>query len=315
MSFDETESIELYKDYSYIMYILCDKTASFYSKIKNIINIPIVICSTGLSILNTTNFDENMIKNISICLNLLIAVSVAILNLFKITEKEFSFKSHSMNFLKLYNKINTELAKSKTILTKIDIMSIINEYNLLCEYITFHIPSRIRKEIRENYKNYKLPIMVINNNKNRKLSLSYYYNILLRKKKEPKSPTSTLSTHSTTSEQIIINRIPSSSYIDIERLNNNISPIQSIISEFSNNSPIAIIRGPLIVENNSPFIKKPKPNKIKKTNEIINNVPFENINISKSLSINKNEIEYKEYSNNSNIERINKLKNISHTFT
>jgi hypothetical protein len=164
------EEIDAYKDYTFIMYTLCDKTASFYSKIKNVINIPIVICSTGLSILNTTSFDQDtdrfiFISYLGIVLNLLIAMSVATLNVFKITEKEFSFKSHSMNFLKLHNKINAEIAKCKTIMIDIDILSIINEYNLLCEYITFHIPSRIRRDIQKHYPYHKMPILLTNTKK------------------------------------------------------------------------------------------------------------------------------------------------------
>ncbi len=280
MSFDNSiETIEIYKDYTYIMYILCDKTASFYSKIKNIINIPIVICSTALSILNTTNFDDNIIKNVSMSFNLLIALSVAMLSLFKITEKEFSFKTHSSNFLKLHNKINIELAKSKTILSEIEVLPIINEYNLLCEYIIFHIPSRIRKDIKENYNNYKLPTLVTNNNKisiKKKSTLAYYYNILLRKTKEPKSPANT---SSTTSENFTIHQVPSLTDIHIVA-----SPIQSVISEYSNSSPIAIIRGPLIAEiddRKSPFYT----------------------------------LDYNTSNHTSNLmKRIHKLKKISHTF-
>lgn len=244
MSFDDVESIEIYKDYTYIMYILCDKTSAFYSKIKNIISIPIVICSTGLSILNTTNFNEEIIRYISIGFNLLIALSVAILNLYKIPEKEFSFKSNAMSFLKLHNHINGELAKSKTLLTTIDVVSIINEYNMLCEYIVFHIPSRIRKDITINYQNYKLPLLVTNNNKmisKKKFLFGYYF--------KQKSP---INSNDTTSEKINIYITP-----DINNINNNtVSPIRSVLSEFSNSSPL-----PRINDNN--YIIKNKPLNIK----------------------------------------------------
>lgn len=184
----ENDSVDAYKDYTYIMYVLCDKTASFYSKIKNIINIPIVVCSTGLSILNTINFSDNVdkmliISYISTAFNLLIALSIAVLNIYKIPEKEFSFKSHSMNFLKLHNKINAEITKSKTVMINIDIVSIINEFNLLCEYITFHIPSHIRKDIQKNYPSYKFPLLLTNNTKEpdvRKTTLSKYLKKMMK---------------------------------------------------------------------------------------------------------------------------------------
>jgi hypothetical protein len=170
-----TEDLDVYKDYTYIMYIICDKTASFYSKIKNVINIPIVICSTCLSIVNTTELDQDlqkilMVRYVSIGFNLLIALSIAILNLYKITEKEYAFKSQAMCFLKLYNKLDAESTKSKTLMTEIDILSIVNEYNLLCEYITFHIPSHIRRQIEKKYAGCKFPFLLINT-KQRKPSL------------------------------------------------------------------------------------------------------------------------------------------------
>ncbi len=228
------------------MYILCNKTASFYSKIKNIINIPIVVCSTALSILNTTDFINHtdmipITRNISIGCNLLIAVTVAILNLFKITEKEYSFKTHSDNFLLLHNKITTEIAKSKTIHTKIDILRIIDEYNLYCEKISFHIPSRIRKHIIKDYNNYKLPLLLINNNKknNKKyIKMTYFFNMF---KKLPKSPSTTTS-YTTTHEVYNISRSSSLSSINIihdeyipKSYQNVLSPIQSF-----NGSPFSV---------------------------------------------------------------------------
>ena len=252
MSFDSyNESIEVYKDYSYIMYILCDKTAAFYSKIKNIINIPIVICSTSLSILNTADFINNtdlitITRNISIGFNLLIAISVAILNLFKITEKEYSFKIHSEQFLQLNNKINTEIAKSKTIHTKVDIMSIINEYNIYCEMISFHIPSTIRKRITKKYANYKLPLMLINNKKelNKKHNkMLYFFNIFKKKHNTPKTPTTSTS-YTTSSEVYNINRSRSSSLSSINIINDEYIPkvYQHVLSPIHslNDSPCSV---------------------------------------------------------------------------
>jgi hypothetical protein len=272
MSFDSYhESIEVYKDYTYIMYILCDKTASFYSKIKNIINIPIVLCSTALSILNTTEFINNtdmipITRNISIACNLLIAISVAILNLYKITEKEFAFRSHSESFLQLHNKINAEIAKSKTIHTKIDILRIINEYNLYSEQLAFHVPTRIRKYIVKNYGNYKLPLSLTNNNKKLQhfSKMAMFYNILKKQHKRPKSHTVTTNTSYTTTsndESVQFSRSSSLSSINIQddvyyvakTFHNPLSPIQSHnVSPFSvfdelRNSPVKQLRMPAIL--------------------------------------------------------------------
>lgn len=176
---EESESIETYRDYTYIMYIMCDKTASYYSKIKNTINIPIVCCSAGLSMMNTYSGNEQAstsIRNIGVVLNLLIAVSIGILNMYKITEKEFFFSSQAVKFLKTYNKVNIEIAKSKTKFEKIDLISIITEYNILCEHIQFHIPSHIRKRILNTYKKYKMPFLLTNTKKEKKKFWNYFTN-------------------------------------------------------------------------------------------------------------------------------------------
>jgi len=156
------------------MYVLCDKTASFYSKIKNIINIPIIVCSSILSIINSTDSNNdinklNIIRNIGIAFNLLIAISIAMLNFYKFTEKEFSFRVHATNFLKLNNKINAEIVRNNnnndSSQSQIEILNIIYEYNNISENIVFHFPSRIKKYVIKNYKNYKMPSLVENNNK------------------------------------------------------------------------------------------------------------------------------------------------------
>lgn len=179
----QIEMIETYNDFSYIMYIICEMTASYYSRIKNIVNIPIIICSTGLSILNTTEFSDStfdkvvVIRNCGIAFNLLIALSIAILNAYKITEKEFSFKTHSVNFLKIHNKINIDLAKCKTTMSHVDILDIVKEYNMLCESLCFHIPSHIQRFVKHNYRNYKQPFMISQPKKGRRASIiSYYFN-------------------------------------------------------------------------------------------------------------------------------------------
>ncbi len=160
------DSTETYRDYTYIMYILCYQTSLYYSRIKNIINIPILICSTCLSIINTPEFNNDMekmmiVKYVSTAFNLVIALLVAMLNLYKITEKEFSFQSHASNFLKLHNRINSEIAKSRNLLIDVEILAIIDEYNLLCEYISFHIPAHIKKKIIKNHKTSKMPTILV----------------------------------------------------------------------------------------------------------------------------------------------------------
>lgn len=155
-----------YFDYSYIMYVLCDKASIHYARIKNIVNIPIIICSTSMSILNTTEFSKEtiidntiIIRFCTIVFSFMTAVSIAILNVYKITEKEFSFKSLSVNFLKIHNKIDMEIKKHKNTNKNVEnvVIDLIKEYNSFCESMPFHIPSSIQKKVSLHYINYKFP--------------------------------------------------------------------------------------------------------------------------------------------------------------
>lgn len=196
-----TKSIETYKDYSYVMYVMCYKSSLFYSTIKNVINIPIIICTTALSILSSSDFKsinniekQDIIRSFSIGFNLLIALSIAILNVYKIAEKEFFFNSHASSFMKINNNIEVDLAKNKTTLTKIDILKIINDYNFLCESMTFHIPPYIRRSTFKKYHNFNLPLLLLENKREASILTTYYKKFtsldVKKTRKEPKSPSS-----------------------------------------------------------------------------------------------------------------------------
>jgi hypothetical protein len=215
-----TNDNDIYVDHTYIMYILCDKTASFYYKIKNIINIPVIICSAVLSIFGSMNYNTNLENtvaiNMTLFLNIFVTVAIALLNFFKITEKEFFFKSYAMNFFKLHNKINGEITKSKTIMINLEISQIINEYNVLCENITFNIPSRIKDNVAKRYADYKLPTILINNKPMKKKI--HIWNFLKNKEDKTPSVTDTLNSNETT---IVI-------------------PIQKSFADFAKNDSISI---------------------------------------------------------------------------
>lgn len=198
------KSIETYKDYSFVMYVMCYQSSLFYSTIKNVINIPIIICTTALSILSSSDFKsinntekQDIIRYFSIGFNLLIALSIAILNVYKITEKEFFFNSHASSFMKINNSIELDLAKNKTTLAKIDILKIINDYNFLCENMSFHIPPYIRRSTFKKYHHYNLPLLLLENKREASILSTYYKKIssidVKKMIKEPQSPASTSS--------------------------------------------------------------------------------------------------------------------------
>lgn len=248
------KSIETYKDYSFVMYVMCYNSSLFYSTIKNVINIPIIICTTALSILSSSDFKsinntekQDIIRYFSIGFNLLIALSIAILNVYKITEKEFFFNSHASSFMKINNNIELDLAKNKTTLVKIDILKIINDYNFLCENMAFHIPPYIRRSTFKKYHHFNLPLLLLENSRDASILRTYYKKIstfdVKKTIKEPQSPASSSSKSDISSytsgkfKACIFDRTSSSNSLSDKSIaikpsfNQGLSPIQSVYAE------------------------------------------------------------------------------------
>lgn len=250
-----TNDNHIYVDHTYIMYILCDKTASFYYKIKNVINIPVIICSAILSIFGSMNYNSNIentvVINMTLFLNIFVTVAIAILNFFKITEKEFFFKSYAMNFFKLHNKINAEITKCKTIMIDLEISQIINEYNMLCENITFNIPSRIKNSVAKKYVDYKLPTVLMNNKPEKKKV--YMWSLFKYKDEKPPSLTESSSSNETT---VVI----STDFTQNVEVNDSISIFSNEIIDDISKLPYKISYSPLRAVNKKPikFIAKPR---------------------------------------------------------
>ena len=67
------KTLQDYRDKSYVLCILYEKHSGFYSLIKNIINIPLIITSSLMSIINS-NFEPQELKIINIIVNCRIAL-------------------------------------------------------------------------------------------------------------------------------------------------------------------------------------------------------------------------------------------------
>lgn len=70
-----------YRDKSYVLSILYERHSSFYSTIKNIINIPLILTSSIMGIINS-NFDPQELKTINIIVNCIMALLLGFINNF-----------------------------------------------------------------------------------------------------------------------------------------------------------------------------------------------------------------------------------------
>lgn len=154
--------LKSYKDKSYIMGVLCEKSFEHFNFIKSICNIPLILISSVMAILNSSAFDGNEMKIPNIVINSLTAMIVGIINNFRVNEKENNFKQLSCKFMKISHMIEDKLNNHLDSLTSSDISNQIKEYDNLIEQIDFTFPSFIQKTVKTLYKNKKQLPAILN---------------------------------------------------------------------------------------------------------------------------------------------------------
>lgn len=154
--------LKSYKDKSYIMGVLCEKSFEHFNFIKSICNIPLILISGVMAILNSSSFDGNEMKIPNIVINSLTAMIIGIINNFRINEKESNFKQLSCKFMKISHSIEDKLHNHLETLSGSDISNQIKEYDNLIEQIDFTFPASIQKTVKKLYKNKKQLPAILN---------------------------------------------------------------------------------------------------------------------------------------------------------
>ena len=154
--------LKSYKDKSYVMGVLCEKSFEHFNFIKSICNIPLILISSVMAILNSSSFDGNEMKIPNIVINSLTAMIIGIINNFRINEKESNFKQLSCKFMKISNLIEDKLHNQLETLSGSDISNQIKEYDNLIEQIDFTFPTSIQKTVKKLYKNKKQLPAILN---------------------------------------------------------------------------------------------------------------------------------------------------------
>ena len=154
--------LKSYKDKSYVMGVLCQKSFEYFNFIKSICNIPLIIISSAMAILNSSAFDGNEMKIPNVVINSLTAMIVGIINNFRVNEKEGNFKQLSLKFMKISHTIEDKLNNHLDSLTSEDISNQIKEYDSMIEQIDFTFPASIQKTVKALYKNKKQLPAILN---------------------------------------------------------------------------------------------------------------------------------------------------------
>jgi len=150
-----------YRDKSYVMNVLLERSFEFYSLIKSFCNVPLILISSAMAIINSSSFDGNEMKTPNIVINSLTAMLLAMISNFKIQEKEQIFRSLGMKFMKLTHRIEDDLTNNLELLEGDVIRTYINEYDSLIESLEHTLPRHIKNKVKNIYYGKKtLPAML-----------------------------------------------------------------------------------------------------------------------------------------------------------
>lgn len=154
--------LEILRDRVYIYQILTTKANIWYSNIKQFINIPIILSSFALSILNSNSISADEMKLPNIIINSVVGLAVSLIQQFRIVEKQSSFKTLSNKLMVLHHDIEDRLINDDDISPE-ETRILIKQYDEIIQNMEFQIPERICKKIKENYKGKRhLPVILIN---------------------------------------------------------------------------------------------------------------------------------------------------------
>jgi hypothetical protein len=140
-----------YKDKAYINAILAEESNNYYQFIKNIINIPLIICNSVMVCINSMITDQDTLKILNIILNSSTGLILGLISNFKIYEKINQYHQLYIKYNKLSILIDTKITNELDTIGNDFIEGIINDYNNVLEQQDYPYPSVIRKRIKKQY--------------------------------------------------------------------------------------------------------------------------------------------------------------------
>ena len=159
------ERIEKILSKTEAMVLLCSKANSYWSMVKFAFNIPLVLTSSAMCIINSVSDDANTVKIPNIVVNAISVLIMSLNNSIKASEKCDLFRRLSQQFLLLAGQIENDNE-----ITDSDFQLIALKYeNLINDCLFEEVPNRYKLQVAESFKNRCVPLQlngtIGNNNK------------------------------------------------------------------------------------------------------------------------------------------------------
>ena len=155
------EVLDVYNDKAFVYSILCIQSARYFNYLKYMFQLPIIITSSVLSILNGTTGDENVDKHMKIIntiFNITTALVLSINNTFRFESRANNFKSAAQKLQKLSHLIESKILENS--INHDFIENIVSTYDNITEGID-DVPSHICKRVKAEYATKKhLPTII-----------------------------------------------------------------------------------------------------------------------------------------------------------
>ena len=162
ISTDHIKLLESYRDKAYITSILCSQSQEHFSFLRSMVNLPLILSSSVMTVLNSMSDNSNEMKYANIVLNTWTSLILSIIGNFKLTEQATNFKQIEIKMNKLTHKIEDFLSIDLESTKIEDIRAIINEYDALNESLDFPFPNFIKNRVKKVYSGKKTLPNILN---------------------------------------------------------------------------------------------------------------------------------------------------------
>ena len=152
ISQEQVKLLQSYRDKSYVTSVLCSQSEEFFSFIRSMVNIPLIVSNSILTILNSmSENNSNDMKYTNIALNAATATILSLIGNFKLTEKVTNYRTINFKMNKLCHQIEDRLTNDLENTNVDHIRQFINEYDSLCEQLDFPYPGFIKNRVKRTY--------------------------------------------------------------------------------------------------------------------------------------------------------------------
>ena len=150
---EQKDLLKQYKEKAFISSVLAEESYNYYNFVKNLINIPLIICNSAMVCINGSVQDQNTLKILNIILNSSTGLILSFISNFKIYEHISQYHQLQKKINKLSHWVDSKITNEVDNINADFIQNIIEDYDGICESQEFAFPNKIKKRIKIQYIN------------------------------------------------------------------------------------------------------------------------------------------------------------------